>query len=109
MIELDGVPSPPVPPSFRHTATFAFRAPRPLIRWMREQAAIDGVTPSAWVSNLVRRERDFPTLPGDCREWLQCQAAAAGYPHDEARALVDVIRQLADRYPHGVRLPPERS
>jgi hypothetical protein len=72
---------------------------------MRERAAADGITPSAFVMALVRRERDYPELPADCRAWLEIQAAAAGYPHEPERALVAVIRELADRHPLGVRPP----
>jgi hypothetical protein len=70
---------------------------------MRDQASIEGITPSQWLNRLVRRERDYPALPGDCREWLTIQAATAGYPHDPDRALVDVLRRLMDAYPHGTR------
>lgn len=72
--------------------------------WVKARAAAERTTRNGYIVRLLTRERDGLPLPDDCRDWLTRQAAQCGCPGDPDRALVLVIRHLADRWPDGARL-----
>lgn len=104
-LDLDGE-LPPGPPAMRSEVVSA-RVPADLAAFVRECAADERTTPAEWLRRLiVQRRSDGPALPADVRSWLVVQAAQCGCPGDADRALVMVLRHLADRWPDGARLRP---
>lgn len=82
------------------------RMPPSLAAYVREQAYIEHTNMNAYIVRLIRRDRDGDRLPADVRDWLTMQAAQCGCPGDIERALLVVLRHLADRWPTGARLNP---
>lgn len=104
-LDLDGE-HPPGPPAMR-SEVLSTRVPANLAAFVRESAAGESVTPAVWLHRLIAQRRsDGPQLPADVRSWLTVQAAQCGCPGDPDRALVMVLRHLADRWPDGARLRP---
>ena len=104
VLDLDAVP-PPSAPYHRPNPALAFRCSPLLAAFVRESAAAEGMTPSAWLERLVRRERDGGAwLPADVLDWLTIQSAQCAIPGDTEQTAIVVLRHLADRWPHGARL-----
>jgi hypothetical protein len=106
VLDLDAV-APPLHPHARglrvRSVNISLRVPAALAAWIREQAYLERTTMNGWIVNLVRAKRD-DQLPADVRDWLVTQAAQCGCPGEPDRALVLVLRHLADHWPHGGRL-----
>lgn len=101
-LDLDADPPPQAPKSIRMPVV-AVRVPAHLALWLRHEAWAEGVSMNRLLVRFIERAR-HAELPPDVRDWLQKQAAQCGCPHDTDRALIMVIRHLADRWPQGARL-----
>lgn len=102
-LDLDAT-APPGPPPVRREVISVKLMPHMAV-WARQRAAAEGMTMNGYIVQLMQRERDAEDLlPKDCRDWLKRQAVQCGCKGDPARALVLVIRHLADRWPDGARL-----
>lgn len=94
---------PPRPPKSMRWPVVGVRMDASLAKFVREQAVVENCTINAWMVRLVKRAREGQ-LPADVRDWLTVQAAQCGHPGDPDRALIEVIRHLADLWPLGARL-----
>lgn len=103
-LDLDGVHPPRS--ARRSSIMLGFRANPATAAWVREQADAEQVTTAGWLQLLVERTQRGERLPADVRDWLARQAAQCGSPGDLDRALTEVVRHLAARWPDGARLEP---
>lgn len=104
LLDLDAHPAPGDPTRRRTTTMLGVRLPVAQAVWVQEQAALSGVAVNAWLKTLVNEAFRGERLPADVRDWLTVQATQIGQPGDLRAALVEVVRHLAVRYPHGARL-----
>lgn len=102
LVDLDATLPPPIPANVKWPVV-SVRMPSPLYAYVREAAHLERCSINAWIVRALTKSRDG-ALPGDVRDWLATQAGQCGCPGDPDRALIEVVRHLAVRWPDGGRL-----
>lgn len=102
VLDLDAT-QPPLSLAAIRRSVVSVRMPPALRVWITEQARVEQCTVNGWIVACLNRARG-EALPLDVRDWLAAQAAQCGCPGDLDQALIEVVRHLSMRWPHGGRL-----